>query len=51
MTQEQKPKKKKISLMSVLSDPAKAVAELMDDNVHYKLKCSNNYTVYNFWLF
>ncbi len=31
MTQEQKPKKKKISLMSVLSDPGKAVAELMED--------------------
>jgi len=31
MTQQQKPKKKKISLMSVLGDPAKAVAELMDD--------------------
>ena len=31
MTQEQKPKKKKVSLMSVLGDPGKAVAELMDD--------------------
>ena len=31
MTQEHKPKKKKLSLMSVLADPGKAVAELMDD--------------------
>ena len=31
MTQEQKPKKKKLSLMSVLDDPGKAVAELMED--------------------
>ena len=31
MTQEQKPKKKKLSLMSVLGDPGKAVAELMED--------------------
>ena len=31
MTQEQKPKKKKLSLMSVLNDPSKAVAELMED--------------------
>jgi hypothetical protein len=30
MTQEQKPKKKKLSLMSVLGDPGKAVAELID---------------------
>jgi len=31
MTQEQKPKKKKLSLMAVLGDPGKAVAELMED--------------------
>jgi hypothetical protein len=31
MTQEQKPKKKKLSLMSVLGDPGKAMAELMED--------------------
>jgi hypothetical protein len=31
MTQEQKPKKKKISLMSVLNDPGKAVSEMMED--------------------
>jgi hypothetical protein len=31
MTQEQKPKKKKLSLMSVMGDPGKAVAELMED--------------------
>jgi len=31
MTQAQKPKKKKISLMSVLGDPAKAMAQLMED--------------------
>ncbi len=31
MMQEQKPKKKKLNLMSVLGDPGKAVAELMED--------------------
>jgi hypothetical protein len=31
MTQEEKPKKKKLSLMSVLGDPGKAVAQLMED--------------------
>jgi hypothetical protein len=31
VTQEQKPKKKKLSLVSVLADPGKAVAELMED--------------------
>ncbi len=31
MTQEQKPKKKKLSLMSVLGNPGKAVAQLMED--------------------
>jgi hypothetical protein len=31
MTQEQKPKKKKLSLMSVMGDPGKAIAELMED--------------------
>ena len=31
MTQEQKPKKKKISITSILGDPSKAVAELMED--------------------
>jgi hypothetical protein len=29
--QEQKPKKKKLSLMSVMGDPGKAIAELMED--------------------
>ena len=31
MMQEQKPKKRKLNLMSVLGDPGKAVAELMED--------------------
>jgi len=31
VTQEQKPKKKKLSLMSVLGNPGKAVAQLMED--------------------
>jgi len=31
MTQEQKPKKKKISLISLMGDPGKAVAQLMED--------------------
>ncbi len=38
MTQEQKPKKKKLSLISILGDPGKAVAELMEDpNIAAKL--------------
>jgi hypothetical protein len=31
MTQEQKPKKKKISLISIMGDPGKAVAQMMED--------------------